>query len=114
MELGVTDHLEDLFDVIALTDGAGGAPKGALAAVDAGDVVLDRQFVKPLDALDALAGLGTLTTEDAFAVIADNGGVVGIDGHAPTHLNRPGTGGIILLRGPALATDRFSGILAPR
>ena len=113
MQVVVFDDTQHAVDIVAFADGTGGTPQCTLTAVDTGYIVLDGQGIEAFHALHTLAGLGALATEDALAIIADNGRIIRINGYASPYLHWPRSRRIILLRRPSFAADRFTGILTP-
>ncbi len=100
----VIDGRQHLVNMTFFGDSTRWAGHNALAAVYAGDFVLQWQRIIAIDTHDVLAGLHALAAEDALLIIPLNGWIVLADGHAALQIYREVTLALILVWYPALGT----------
>jgi len=100
----VRERSLDLIDGRPLMDRARRAPHRALAAADAGRLVLQRQRVITVDADDVVARLDALSAEDALLIVAHDGRIVRRDRDAPLQVRGEIAASLVLVRHPAVAT----------
>ncbi len=99
----VRERRLDLLYGWALRDRSRRAPERALPAADARRFILDGQRIVAVDAHHFLTRLDALAAENAFLIVAHDGGVVRRDGDAPLELRREIATPVILVRHPAVA-----------